>query len=249
MGQRDINFGRNLNILRSRNNMSQQELADMIHVTRQTISIWERGEGKPDIYYADDICQVFKISMDEMIHGNVMRTKMDTVCKIEEYDTEEEYISKIKKKGFYTINDDDLQDFFPIIEIGFAHIMVIAKALKKAGYDIKAVYENGFSVYISSDEKAGVFSKTVYDIIDCFIHHDNDYIEKNLEEISAAISEVQCRAVETVMNEILGKPISEFKYFWVDINENTRGYADTKEECFRQAMEQHCDDYEILPLV
>lgn len=43
MVQGDIRFGRNLNILRSRNNMSQQELADKIHVTRQTISIWERG--------------------------------------------------------------------------------------------------------------------------------------------------------------------------------------------------------------
>lgn len=249
MGQRDINFGRNLNILRSRNNMSQQELADMIHVTRQTISIWERGEGKPDIYYADDICQVFKISMDELIHGNVMKTEIGTVRKIEEYDTEEGYINRIKKKGFYTINDDELQEFFPIIEIGFARIMVIAMALKKADYDVKEVYENGFSVYISSDEKAEGFSKVIYDIIDCFIHHDNCYIEKNIEKISADVSEVQCRVIDTVMTEILGKPLNEFKYYWIDINENPRGYADTKEECFRQAREQNCDDYEILPLV
>ena len=67
MVQGDIRFGRNLNILRSRNNMSQQELADKIHVTRQTISIWERGEGKPDIYYVKDICQIFDVSMDELV--------------------------------------------------------------------------------------------------------------------------------------------------------------------------------------
>lgn len=41
--QGDIRFGRNLKILRSRNEISQQELADKIHVTRQTVSCWERG--------------------------------------------------------------------------------------------------------------------------------------------------------------------------------------------------------------
>ncbi len=41
--QGDIRFGRNLKILRSRKEISQQELADKIHVTRQTVSCWERG--------------------------------------------------------------------------------------------------------------------------------------------------------------------------------------------------------------
>lgn len=46
----EIMFGRNLKILRSQNGLSQQELADEIHVTRQTISLWERDQGKTDIY-------------------------------------------------------------------------------------------------------------------------------------------------------------------------------------------------------
>lgn len=51
------------------------------------------------------------------------------------------------------------------------------------------------------------------------------------------------------MQEIWGKPVSEYKYYWVDINENTRGYADTKEMCEIQAREQGCVSYEILPIV
>ena len=82
MVQGDIRFGRNLNILRSRNNMSQQELADKIHVTRQTISIWERGEGKPDIYFVKDICRIFGVSMDELVCGNVMLPDHKQTCPL-----------------------------------------------------------------------------------------------------------------------------------------------------------------------
>ena len=35
--------------LRTLHEMTQQELADKIHVTRQTISTWELGAGNPDI--------------------------------------------------------------------------------------------------------------------------------------------------------------------------------------------------------
>ena len=105
MIRNEINFGRNLNILRSRNNMSQQELADKIHVTRQTISIWERGEGKPDIYYVNDICKIFNVSMDEMVCGNVMQTKIHEIYE-QDYDYDEiDYIKGIGTKGFYTIID------------------------------------------------------------------------------------------------------------------------------------------------
>lgn len=58
MERNGIMFGRNLQILRSKSGLSQQELADEIHVTRQTVSLWERGQGKPDIYCLHDICGV-----------------------------------------------------------------------------------------------------------------------------------------------------------------------------------------------
>ena len=172
MVQGDIRFGRNLNILRSRNNMSQQELADKIHVTRQTISIWERGEGKPDIYYVKDICQIFDVSMDELVCGNVMMPEQPIVNAKEYYyePDETDYIRNIKRKGFYTIIDDDINCFFPVVYIDFARIMVISLGLKKQNYDIKEIYENGFSVYIDSDEKALKFSNILYDVIDSFIH-------------------------------------------------------------------------------
>lgn len=43
MSKNQINFARNLRILRDMNEMSQQDLADQIHVARQTVSTWELG--------------------------------------------------------------------------------------------------------------------------------------------------------------------------------------------------------------
>lgn len=44
MSKNQINFARNLRILRDMNEMSQQDLADQIHVARQTVSTWELGD-------------------------------------------------------------------------------------------------------------------------------------------------------------------------------------------------------------
>lgn len=63
-------FARNLLILRTQNGWSQQELAEKISVTRQTISTWERELGNPDIYIFSDICELFGISADVMLFEN-----------------------------------------------------------------------------------------------------------------------------------------------------------------------------------
>ena len=249
MVRNEINFGRNLNILRSRNNMSQQDLAEKIHVTRQTISIWERGEGKPDIYYVNDICKLFNVSMDEMVCGNVVQSEAHEINEQDdEYDTID-YIKGIDTKGLYTIIDEDIENFFPYIGIDFAHIMVIALALKKYSYTVTEVFDIGFSVYIDTDEAALEFHHVMYNILDSFIHGNNEYVAEKCNLIFGQIADVQCKIIDKVMEEIWGKRIREYKFYWVDDFENPRGYADTKEECDMQAKMQGCISYEILSMV
>ena len=44
-----MNLGNKIMTLRKKNNMSQEELAEKVGVTRQTISKWELEETSPDI--------------------------------------------------------------------------------------------------------------------------------------------------------------------------------------------------------
>lgn len=68
MSKNQINFARNLRILRDMNEMSQQDLADQIHVARQTVSTWELGGGKPDIYLLCELCELFSIEPTKMLY-------------------------------------------------------------------------------------------------------------------------------------------------------------------------------------
>lgn len=47
-----MDFGKKLQELRKKNNYSQEELAELIGVARQTISKWEPGETSPDLKQA-----------------------------------------------------------------------------------------------------------------------------------------------------------------------------------------------------
>ena len=53
--------------LRKDNNFSQEQLADLIGVSRQAISKWERNEGLPDLYNIKKLAEVFHITVDELI--------------------------------------------------------------------------------------------------------------------------------------------------------------------------------------
>jgi len=63
--------------LRKSKNLSQEELAEQINVTRQTISNWELGETIPDLKQAKVLAKVFDTSVDELINNDNLSKKVD----------------------------------------------------------------------------------------------------------------------------------------------------------------------------
>lgn len=62
-----MTFGQKLKKLRNENNLTQEQLADMIFVTRTAISKWETDNGYPSIDSLKAISNFFSISIDELI--------------------------------------------------------------------------------------------------------------------------------------------------------------------------------------
>lgn len=52
-------------------NLSQEDLANQIYVTRQTISNWENNKSYPDINSLLLMSEVFEISLDQLIKGDL----------------------------------------------------------------------------------------------------------------------------------------------------------------------------------
>lgn len=51
--------------------LSQEELAEKVYVTRQTVSNWENGKSYPDIHSLLLLSSLFNISLDQLIKGDI----------------------------------------------------------------------------------------------------------------------------------------------------------------------------------
>lgn len=84
-----MELGKQIRMYRLENKLSQEELADRIYVSRQTISNWENDKNYPDINSLVLLSEVFKVSLDKLIKGDI--EIMKDVIKKEEVDKMNHY--------------------------------------------------------------------------------------------------------------------------------------------------------------
>ena len=60
---------KNIKHFREQKNITQDELAERLCVTRQAVSNWERGKTEPDIETLQKIADILEISIEELIYG------------------------------------------------------------------------------------------------------------------------------------------------------------------------------------
>ncbi len=66
-----MNLANNLRKIRKENNLSQEQLAEKLGVSRQSVSKWESEQAYPEMEKMIQICDLFDITMDELINQNV----------------------------------------------------------------------------------------------------------------------------------------------------------------------------------
>lgn len=78
-----MNLGNKILELRKKHNITQEELAEKVGVTRQTISKWELNETSPDINQAKSLSKIFKISLDELVNNDIKDLIIERVSNTE----------------------------------------------------------------------------------------------------------------------------------------------------------------------
>ena len=78
-----MEIGNKIYELRKKEGLSQEQLAEKLNVTRQTISKWELNETVPDIKQAKEISKIFKISLDELVNNDVEDFVIQKVSNLE----------------------------------------------------------------------------------------------------------------------------------------------------------------------
>lgn len=66
-----MKFGDKLILLRKKNGLSQEELAEKLGVSRQSVSKWESNNTYPETDKIVQICNIFNCSMDDLINDNI----------------------------------------------------------------------------------------------------------------------------------------------------------------------------------
>jgi len=66
-----MEIGNKILELRKKHNYSQEKMAELLNVSRQTISKWELGDTSPDITQAKKISKIFNISLDELVDNDL----------------------------------------------------------------------------------------------------------------------------------------------------------------------------------
>ena len=62
-----MKFNNKLKVLRKQFNLTQEEMAERLDVSRQAITKWESGEGMPDIDNLKQIAELFGTTIDDLV--------------------------------------------------------------------------------------------------------------------------------------------------------------------------------------
>lgn len=65
-----MNIGKHLKTLREKNNLTQEQLADKLFVSRSNVSKWERNISLPDAETLLELSKIFNVSVDDILLGN-----------------------------------------------------------------------------------------------------------------------------------------------------------------------------------
>ncbi len=145
--------------LRISKNLTQQQLADELHVTKQAISKWEKGKSVPDIASVESMSAFFGVSVDYLINDNIEAAKSDTATG-----TQFKYFSKLNVV------------LISIIALMLAAIVALSVAMgvlvnklnefdKNTSDAPDMVEVNGFRVTYLSDETRNIqYTDVIFDV-------------------------------------------------------------------------------------
>ena len=78
-----MSFSDNLRSIRKEKNLSQEQLAELLNISRQSVSKWEQSEGYPETEKLIQMAKVLDVSLDSLLLDRQMMTDSDYVVPLE----------------------------------------------------------------------------------------------------------------------------------------------------------------------
>ncbi|UTR13994.1 helix-turn-helix transcriptional regulator [Salipaludibacillus sp. LMS25] len=119
-------IGMNIRLLRKRHKMSQEEIAEKVQVSRQTVAKWENDEVLPDIQKCKLLADLFEITLEQLAD-----------------DMSEKEVEQLAPKG---------KQFFGVVKVGERGQIVIPKQAR----DLYHIHAGDKLVVLGEDATKGM---------------------------------------------------------------------------------------------
>ena len=85
-----MSFGTNIGYLRKKKGMTQEEFAERMYVSRQTVSRWETDSVYPDVETVIKLCEVLECDMETLVRGDASKEKENEPAPVQEQEQQPE---------------------------------------------------------------------------------------------------------------------------------------------------------------
>ncbi len=224
-------FSENLKKLRVQKNLTQEQVAEVLGVSTQTISRWECNTTCPDIMLLPEIARLYCVTVDDLFKENSsayenyaqrLASVYEITHKSEDYLNADMEFNKLKEYGNYTLED------YRIHGIIHSSMMCSCKQLAIKNFN-HIINEFEKENNISPENK--VYWKTRYQII----HY---YIEIGQSEQICQTQEIQLRKR---LNDYMEWTVLIYAYYY-------SGKYKEAYECFIKANEKFSDKWELYDI-
>ena len=176
-----MKFGDNLKQIRKSKNISQEDLAERLGVSRQSVSKWETGENYPSMFNIMCLCDIFKCKINNLVHESMSDiNSLDEEIKMSVVKFKENEQKKMKgfTKALYIVSN--IAKVFSIVAICFSLCLVIGGFIVVPNTTINKM-----------DNTIKVFDKKVsYELSDTKLVIDGDVVSRHDKEVAEEIDEV-----------------------------------------------------------
>lgn len=145
-----MKLSNNLKNIRKENNLSQEQLAEKLGVSRQAVSKWESGQSYPEMDKVLLICKLFNYNIDELMNENVKEVNETKQSKVNINKYVEDFFNFITK----TVNMLSVMTFKQKIKCLTEQIMVglflaiIFAIIGGIGVSILELMFKGLKIYL-----------------------------------------------------------------------------------------------------
>ena len=140
-----MSFGENLQFYRKRNNITQEQLAESLNVSRQSVSKWESDTSFPEMDKLLQMCDMFSCNLDTLTRGDaVQSTATDTANYDEHMSSRARWIAagvSLILFGFAVLTFleglgvmEELADASMLIFVAVAVVMFIVKGIQHESF-------------------------------------------------------------------------------------------------------------------